>query len=63
MTLLSPYRCEVGVQELPKNSALGRLRGSDNVVSIHNVYSHSEGKHIYVRPYFEKQDLLFGKTS
>lgn len=27
-------RCEVGVQELPKNSPLGRLRGSDNVVSF-----------------------------
>lgn len=31
----SPFsRCEVGIQELPKNSALGRLRGSDNVVSL-----------------------------
>lgn len=28
------YRCEVGIQELPRNSALGRLRGSDNVVSL-----------------------------
>lgn len=27
-------RCEVGIQELPRNSALGRLRGSDNVVSF-----------------------------
>ncbi|KAF7831548.1 homoserine dehydrogenase [Senna tora] len=27
-------RCEVGIQELPKNSALGRLRGSDNVVKL-----------------------------
>ncbi|XWS53233.1 hypothetical protein CRYUN_Cryun11dG0140300 [Craigia yunnanensis] len=26
-------RCEVGIQELPKNSALGRLRGSDNLAS------------------------------
>lgn len=26
-------RCEVGIQELPKDSPLGRLRGSDNVVS------------------------------
>lgn len=25
-------RCEVGIRELPKESALGRLRGSDNVV-------------------------------
>nr|POE99958.1 hypothetical protein CFP56_48944 [Quercus suber] len=24
-------RCEVGIQELPKDSPLGRLRGSDNV--------------------------------
>ncbi|XP_057428432.1 uncharacterized protein LOC130721866 [Lotus japonicus] len=28
-------RCEVGVQELPKNSPLGRLRGSDNVLEIY----------------------------
>ncbi|CAJ2668663.1 bifunctional aspartokinase/homoserine dehydrogenase 1-like [Trifolium pratense] len=28
-------RCEVGIQELPKNSALGRLRGSDNVLEIY----------------------------
>ncbi|KAJ4834867.1 hypothetical protein Tsubulata_012974 [Turnera subulata] len=27
-------RCEVGIQELPKNSPLGRLRGSDNVVKL-----------------------------
>ncbi|MED6146355.1 hypothetical protein PIB30_033657 [Stylosanthes scabra] len=27
--------CEVGIQELPKNSALGRLRGSDNVLEIY----------------------------
>ncbi|XP_052199460.1 uncharacterized protein LOC127806295 [Diospyros lotus] len=26
--------CEVGIQELPKTSALGRLRGSDNVLEI-----------------------------
>lgn len=29
-------RCEVGIQELPKNSPLGRLRGSDNVVEIYS---------------------------
>ncbi|KAL9228651.1 hypothetical protein vseg_004206 [Gypsophila vaccaria] len=29
-------RCEVGIQELPKDSALGRLRGSDNVVEIYS---------------------------
>nr|AFK39931.1 unknown [Medicago truncatula] len=28
-------RCEVGIQELPKNSALGRLRGSDNVLEVY----------------------------
>ena len=27
-------RCEVGIQELPKDSPLGRLRGSDNVVNL-----------------------------
>ncbi|XP_058755729.1 homoserine dehydrogenase [Vicia villosa] len=27
--------CKVGVQELPKNSALGRLRGSDNVLEVY----------------------------
>ncbi|CAH1453427.1 unnamed protein product [Lactuca virosa] len=29
-------RCNVGIEELPKESALGRLRGSDNVVEIYN---------------------------
>ncbi|XP_021715585.1 uncharacterized protein LOC110683503 isoform X1 [Chenopodium quinoa] len=29
-------RCEVGIQELPKNSALGRLRGSDNVLEVYS---------------------------
>ncbi|KAJ8750278.1 hypothetical protein K2173_014193 [Erythroxylum novogranatense] len=29
-------RCEVGIQELPNNSALGRLRGSDNVLEIYS---------------------------
>lgn len=29
-------RCEVGVQELPKNSVLGRLRGSDNVLEVYS---------------------------
>ncbi|CAK8566846.1 unnamed protein product [Lathyrus sativus] len=28
-------RCKVGVQELPKSSALGRLRGSDNVLEVY----------------------------
>ncbi|XP_028758033.1 uncharacterized protein LOC114717116 isoform X2 [Neltuma alba] len=27
-------RCEVGILEIPKNSALGRLRGSDNILEI-----------------------------
>lgn len=27
-------RCQVGLKELPKDSALGRLRGSDNVVML-----------------------------
>ncbi|EXB73292.1 Bifunctional aspartokinase/homoserine dehydrogenase [Morus notabilis] len=29
-------RCEVGIQELPKNSPLGRLKGSDNVLEIYS---------------------------
>ncbi|KAF3439516.1 hypothetical protein FNV43_RR17794 [Rhamnella rubrinervis] len=29
-------RCEVGIQEVPKNSPLGRLRGSDNVLEIYS---------------------------
>ncbi|KAL8140941.1 hypothetical protein V2J09_006962 [Rumex salicifolius] len=29
-------RCEVGIQELPKNSALGRSRGSDNVLEVYS---------------------------
>ncbi|XP_050112243.1 uncharacterized protein LOC126590777 [Malus sylvestris] len=28
--------CEVGIQELPKDSALGRLRGSDNVLEVYS---------------------------
>ncbi|VAI30120.1 unnamed protein product [Triticum turgidum subsp. durum] len=28
--------CQVGLQEVPKDSALGRLRGSDNVVEIYS---------------------------
>ncbi|KAG2622796.1 hypothetical protein PVAP13_3KG056452 [Panicum virgatum] len=29
-------RCQVGLKELPKDSVLGRLRGSDNVVEIYS---------------------------
>ncbi|PSR90085.1 Homoserine dehydrogenase [Actinidia chinensis var. chinensis] len=32
--LIEESRYEVGIQELPKNSPLGRLRGSDNVLEI-----------------------------
>lgn len=32
--MIDQSRCEVGIQELPKSSALGRLRGSDNVLEI-----------------------------
>ncbi|KAG5517261.1 hypothetical protein RHGRI_037875 [Rhododendron griersonianum] len=32
--LIDDLRCEVGIQELPKNTPLGRLRGSDNVLEI-----------------------------
>lgn len=28
--------CKVGIQELPKDSALGRLRGSDNVLEVYS---------------------------
>ncbi|GJN07107.1 hypothetical protein PR202_ga24905 [Eleusine coracana subsp. coracana] len=28
--------CQIGIRELPKDSALGRLRGSDNVVEIYS---------------------------
>ncbi|VFQ94083.1 unnamed protein product [Cuscuta campestris] len=34
--LIDDARCEVGIQEVPKNSALGRLRGSDNVLEIYS---------------------------
>ncbi|KAK9727110.1 hypothetical protein RND81_05G258400 [Saponaria officinalis] len=34
--VIEDSRCEVGIQELPKDSALGRLRGSDNVVEIYS---------------------------
>ncbi|XP_030937729.1 uncharacterized protein LOC115962986 [Quercus lobata] len=32
--VIEESRCEVGIQELPKDSPLGRLRGSDNVVYL-----------------------------
>lgn len=34
--LIEDSRCEVGIQELPRDSALGRLRGSDNVLEIYS---------------------------
>ncbi|KAJ1688960.1 hypothetical protein LUZ63_013115 [Rhynchospora breviuscula] len=34
--VIEDSRCNVGLQELPKDSALGRLRGSDNVVEIYS---------------------------
>ncbi|XP_010931474.1 uncharacterized protein [Elaeis guineensis] len=34
--MIEGSRCEVGLQELPKDSPLGRLRGSDNVVEIYS---------------------------
>lgn len=34
--MIEDSRCRVGLQELPKESALGRLRGSDNVVEIYS---------------------------
>ncbi|KAL8099715.1 hypothetical protein AgCh_032103 [Apium graveolens] len=34
--VIKDSRCEVGIRELPKESALGRLRGSDNVLEIYS---------------------------
>ncbi|KAL3621588.1 hypothetical protein CASFOL_036500 [Castilleja foliolosa] len=34
--LIEESRCEVGVQEVSKDSALGRLKGSDNVLEIYS---------------------------
>lgn len=34
--MIEGSRCEVGIQELPKDSPLGRLRGSDNVLEIYS---------------------------
>ncbi|CAI9105998.1 OLC1v1005046C1 [Oldenlandia corymbosa var. corymbosa] len=34
--LIEKTRCEVGIQELPKDSPLGRLRGSDNLLEIYS---------------------------
>ncbi|KAK3001236.1 hypothetical protein RJ639_021255 [Escallonia herrerae] len=34
--VINDSRCEVGIQELPKDTALGRLRGSDNVLEIYS---------------------------
>ncbi|XP_049379509.1 homoserine dehydrogenase-like [Solanum stenotomum] len=36
LATLNRTRYEVGIQEVPKDSALGRLRGSDDVVEIYN---------------------------
>ena len=42
----SLWRCEVGIQELQKDSPLGRLRGSDNVVSFFYFIFSSLPSHI-----------------
>ncbi|PIN03925.1 Homoserine dehydrogenase [Handroanthus impetiginosus] len=34
--LIEESRCNVGIQEVPKDSALGRLEGSDNVLEIYS---------------------------
>lgn len=34
--LIDETRCEVGIQEVPRDSALGRLRGSDNVLEVYS---------------------------
>ncbi|KAL6196047.1 hypothetical protein ACLB2K_031663 [Fragaria x ananassa] len=34
--VIEASRCEVGIQELAKDSPLGRLRGSDNVLEIYS---------------------------
>ncbi|KAL5994927.1 hypothetical protein ACLOJK_024984 [Asimina triloba] len=34
--MIEGLRCTVGLKELPKHSALGRLRGSDNVVEVYS---------------------------
>ncbi|KAJ0975545.1 hypothetical protein J5N97_017510 [Dioscorea zingiberensis] len=34
--MIEGSRCHVGLQELPKDSPLGRLRGSDNVIEIYS---------------------------
>ncbi|XP_047318514.1 bifunctional aspartokinase/homoserine dehydrogenase 1 isoform X2 [Impatiens glandulifera] len=34
--VIDESRCEVGLQELPKASPLGRLRGSDNIMEIYS---------------------------
>ncbi|KAK4441372.1 Bifunctional aspartokinase/homoserine dehydrogenase 1 [Sesamum alatum] len=34
--LIEKSRCEVGIQEVAKDSALGRLKGSDNVLEIYS---------------------------
>ncbi|GFZ18046.1 glyceraldehyde-3-phosphate dehydrogenase-like family protein [Actinidia rufa] len=41
--LIEDSRYEVGIQELPKNSPLGRLRGSDNVICIMSYLATSVG--------------------
>ncbi|KAG9138527.1 hypothetical protein Leryth_012879 [Lithospermum erythrorhizon] len=34
--LIDEARCQVGIQEVSRNSALGRLRGSDNVLEVYS---------------------------
>ncbi|CAK9165282.1 unnamed protein product [Ilex paraguariensis] len=36
--VIEDSRCEVGIQELQKDSPLGRLRGSDNVVTVSALF-------------------------
>ncbi|KAK6926439.1 Homoserine dehydrogenase, catalytic [Dillenia turbinata] len=34
--VIEDTRCNVGIQEIPKDSPLGRLRGSDNILVVHS---------------------------
>ncbi|KAL6499692.1 hypothetical protein OROGR_027602 [Orobanche gracilis] len=40
--LIEESGCEVGIQEVPKDSALGRLKGSDNVLEIYSRCYHEQ---------------------
>ncbi|KAI4382188.1 hypothetical protein MLD38_008183 [Melastoma candidum] len=40
--IIKGERCEVGIQELARNPAIGRLRGSDNMLEVYTRCYHPQ---------------------